>query len=273
MRLPWSKCGCCSFDTAAVVCVYNSHLSPGANSTLSSVVTLHNSAVTGSEKRGENVILESGWGIQHWDFYWNKVCFLTLFLSAFGAPALSGFFSDISTFSARKQNTSEHVWTALLCTCKVFTKLNSAHEIWPLNEWMSRNNHSQQAQWTWLKQRHKCTQANNLMRQHKARSLPHHHLHLFCPAFMPSFFFTSFFVSPSTPIWCVWTRPLSANSPLWTPSAARLSTVSWAWLLVSGRDVAVRSPVQRAAFCRPVSSFIEGSTDKEGVTKSLFVKQ
>lgn len=93
------------------------------------------------------------------------------------------------------------------------------------------------------------------MRQHKAWPLPHRHLHLFCPAFMPSFFFTSFFVSPSTPIWCVWTRPLSANSPPWTPSAARLSTVSWARLLVSGIDVAVRSPVQRGCLLPPAIIF------------------
>lgn len=98
-----------------------------------------------AKRGGKNVIIESGWGIQHWDFYWNKVCFLTPFPSAFGAPALSGFFSDIFTFSARKQNTSEHVWTALLCTCKVFTKISSSHEIWPVNEWMSRNNRNQQA--------------------------------------------------------------------------------------------------------------------------------
>lgn len=80
---------------------------------------------------------------------------------------------------------------------------------------------------------------------------------------MSLFFSPSFFVSPSTPIWCVWTRPLAANSLPWTPSAVWLSTVSWAWLLVSGRDRPVLSPVQHAAFCRPASSFTEGNTHRQ----------
>lgn len=92
---------------------------------------------------------------------------------------------------------------------------------------------------------------------------PHPILHLGCSAFMSLFFSPSFFVSPSTPIWCVWTRPLAANSLPWTPSAVWLSTVSWAWLLVSGRDRPVLSPVQHAAFCRPASSFTEGSTHRQ----------
>lgn len=94
---------------------------------------------------------------------------------------------------------------------------------------------------------------------------------LFCHCFSPP----SFFVSSSTPIWCVWTRPLGANSLPWTPSAVWLSTVNWAWLDVSGRDGAVLSPVQRAAFCRPASSFTGGSThrrsgcDGKGVCQAL----
>lgn len=81
-------------------------------------------------------------------------------------------------------------------------------------------------------------------------------------AFMSLFFSPSFFVSSSNPIWCVWTRPLGANSLPWTPSAVWLSTVNWAWLAVAGRDGAVLSPVQHAAFCRPASPFTRGSTHR-----------
>lgn len=104
--------------------------------------------------------------------------------------------------------------------------------------------------------------------------LPHHH-HLGRSAFMSLFFSPSFFVSPATPIWCVWTRPLGANSLPWTPSAVWLSTVNWAWLVVSGRDGAVLSPVQHAAFCHPASAFTGRSThrwrgcDKKGVCQAL----
>lgn len=86
---------------------------------------------------------------------------------------------------------------------------------------------------------------------------------------------SSFFVSSSTPIWCVWTRPLGANSLPWTPSGVWLSTVNWAWPAISGRDGAVLSPVQHAAFCRPASSFTAGSThwrrgcDEKGVCRAL----
>lgn len=88
-------------------------------------------------------------------------------------------------------------------------------------------------------------------------------------------FLPSFFVSSSTPICCVWTRPLGANSLPWTPSAVWLSTVNWAGPAVSGRDGAALSPVQHAAFCRPASSFTGGSThrrrgcDEKGVCQAL----
>lgn len=93
---------------------------------------------------------------------------------------------------------------------------------------------------------------------------------LLCHCFSPSFF-----VSSSTPICCVWTWPLGANSLPWTPSAVWLSTVNWAWLAVSGKDRAVLSPVQHAAFCHPASSFTGGSMhqwrgcDEKGVCQAL----
>lgn len=82
---------------------------------------------------------------------------------------------------------------------------------------------------------------------------------LYVIVFLPQFLCLSFYPH----LVCVWTRPLAANSLPWTPSAVWLSTVSWAWLLVSGRDRPVLSPVQHAAFCRPASSFTEGSTHRQ----------
>lgn len=100
-------------------------------------------------------------------------------------------------------------------------------------------------------QTHTSKQTNEPMQSLTPPHTTHPPLHLGCSAFMSLFFSPSFFVSSSTPIWCVWTRPLGANSLPWSPSAVWLSTVNWARPAVSGRDGAVLSPVQHAAFCRP----------------------
>lgn len=125
-------------------------------------------------------------------------------------------------------------------------------------------------------QTHTHAQANKQMCPYKALPPPLHlPFHLGWFAFIALFFSPGFFVSTSTPIWCVWTWPLWANSLPWTPSAVWLSTVNWAWMAVSGRDGAVLSPVQHAAFCRPVSSFTGSSTnwqrgcDEKGVCQAL----
>lgn len=89
------------------------------------------------------------------------------------------------------------------------------------------------------------------------RRNPHCPIPLPLAAFMPLFFSPSFFVSPSTPIWCMWTWHLGANSLPWTPSAVWLSSVNWAWLAIKGRGQAALSPVLHTAFYHPASFFSE----------------
>lgn len=130
------------------------------------------------------------------------------------------------------------------------------HEVWPITEQVSGYNRGRQAHELGQgKRRHKQTQANKLMSPYKATPPRSPLCHCFTPPV--------FIVSPFTPIWCVWTWLLAANALPWTPSAVWLSTVSWAWLLLSGRARPVLSPVPHAAFCQPASSFTEGCTHRQ----------
>lgn len=134
-------------------------------------------------------------------------------------------------------------------------------EIWLINESMDVYNRGCQAHELgqglhWANKdtnTHTSKQINEPI-QTQLPSTRHPTLHLGCSAFMSLFFspphpqFLCLFFYPH--LVCVWTRPLGANSLPWTPSAVWLSTVNWAWLVVSGREGAVLSPVQ----CEPPSA-------------------
>lgn len=126
-------------------------------------------------------------------------------------------------------------------------------------------------------QRRKHMQANKQMNPHKASFLLHPPLHLGCSASRVIFFFflPQFLCLFFSPICCVWTWPLGANSLPWTPSAVWLSTVNWARLVVSGRD---RGCVVTCSACRLLPPGIifhrrlPGSRERECDEKRLFVK-
>lgn len=241
----------CFWKTPLVACIIRSYQVSGLH--------VHWRNLTGKDwKRKKSVTSETGRGMHPlWYLFFGFFVVLPSSSQHLRRPLPQLLPAIPPPFTPRKQKHKLACLNsfALHGTCSILIKMRSVtKEIWrPLmSRWMgiiAVNRPMNLAEASTGQQRRKHMQANKQMNPHKASFLLHPPLHLGCSASRVIFFFflPQFLCLFFSPICCVWTWPLGANSLPWTPSAVWLSTVNWARLVVSGRD---RGCVVTCSACR-----------------------